>query len=390
MFIEQGISKDNPFWKYIIGSLIIIMASFIGQLPLLFVILGKALDGGGIPSTNEEMLKYLEPNMSLFLIMISFVFAIGGVYLAVNYLHKQTFLSVTTARPKVDWNRILFSFSIWALFTVMTTLAYVYFEPESFVLNFKPPQFGILFVISVVLIPFQTSTEEYIFRGYLIQGFGNASLQKKFPIGLFYSIIFVPIYISLELLFENQFSSNSPLATLIPITLFCLSVLVLLIIDFILTKLNFFETSFYNKLYERCQNKIVPLLITSVIFGGMHIANPEVSKLGYIIMVYYIGTGLFLGIITLMDDGMELALGFHAANNLVSALLISSDWSALQTHSLYKDVSDPSAGFDVLLPIFIIFPIILLIFSKKYNWTDWKEKLTGKISTNSIKYTYHD
>lgn len=313
MFIEQGISKDNPFWKYIIGSLIIIMAAFIGQLPLLFVILGKALDGGGIPTTNEEMLQYLEPNLSLFLIMISFVFAIGGVYLAVKYLHKQTFLSVTTSRPKVDWNRILFSFSIWALFTVITTFAYVYFEPENFVWNFKPTQFAILFVIAVVLIPFQTSTEEYIFRGYLMQGFGNLAKNKWFP-----------------------------------------------------------------------------LVMTSVIFGGMHIANPEVSKLGYIIMIYYIGTGLFLGIITLMDDGMELALGFHAANNLVSALLISSDWSALQTHSLYKDVSDPSAGFDVLLPIFIIFPIILLIFSKKYKWTDWKEKLTGKISTNSITYTYHD
>jgi uncharacterized protein len=313
MFIEQGISKDNPFWKYIIGSLIIIMAAFIGQLPLLFVVLAKAVNGGGIPSTNEEMLQYLEPNLSLFLIMISFVFAIGGVYLAVKYLHKQTFLSVTTSRPKVDWNRILFSFSIWALFTVITTFAYVYFESESFVWNFKPTQFAILFVIAVVLIPFQTSTEEYIFRGYLMQGFGNLAKNKWFP-----------------------------------------------------------------------------LVMTSVIFGGMHIANPEVSKLGYIIMVYYIGTGLFLGIITLMDDGMELALGFHAANNLVSALLISSDWSALQTHSLYKDVSDPSAGFDVLLPIFIIFPLILLIFSKKYNWTNWKEKLTGKISTNSITYTYHD
>jgi membrane protease YdiL (CAAX protease family) len=390
MFIEQGISKDNPFWKYIVGSLIIIMAAFIGQLPLLFVILGKAINGGGIPSTNEEMLKYLEPNLSLFLIMISFVFTIGGVYLAVKYLHKQTFLSVTTARPKVDWNRILFSFSIWALFTVITTFAYVYYEPESFVWNFKPIQFAILCVIAVILIPFQTSTEEYIFRGYLMQGFGNASLQKKFPIGLFYSMIFIPIYMAFELIFDNQFSSNTSSATLTSIVLFSLSILVLLIIDLILRNLNFFETSFYNKLYDRSQNKIVPLLITSVIFGGMHIANPEVSKLGYIIMVYYIGTGLFLGIITLMDDGMELALGFHAANNLVSALLISSDWSALQTHSLYKDVSDPSAGLDVLLPIFIIFPIMLLIFSKKYKWTDWKEKLTGKINTNSITYTYHD
>jgi hypothetical protein len=37
----------------------------------------------------------------------------------------------------------------------------------------------------------------------------------------------------------------------------------------------------------------------------MHIFNPEVSKIGYIILVYYIGTGL-LQIVTLMDEGMEL------------------------------------------------------------------------------------
>ncbi|MNX52222.1 hypothetical protein D3C86_828990 [compost metagenome] len=119
--------------------------------------------------------------------------------------------------------------------------------------------------------------------------------------------------------------------------------------------------------------------MTSVIFSTMHIANPEVAKMGNIILIYYIGTGLFLGIITLMDEGMELALGFHAANNLVSALLVTSDWSAFQTHSFFKDVSDPSASFDVLLPVFIIFPILLKIYSSKYNWNNWKEKLTGKI-----------
>ena len=127
------------------------------------------------------------------------------------------------------------------------------------------------------------------------------------------------------------------------------------------------------------KNKWFPLLMTSLIFGGMHWFNPEVAKIGPIILVYYIGTGLFLGIITLMDEGMELALGFHAANNLIGALLVTSDWSAFQTHSIFKDISDPSAGLDVILPVVIIYPILLFIFSKKYNWTNWKEKLTGKI-----------
>jgi hypothetical protein len=49
-----------------------------------------------------------------------------------------------------------------------------------------------------------------------------------------------------------------------------------------------------------------------------------------------------------MDEGMELALGFHAANNLVGALLINSDWSAFQTNSIFKDISEPSAGLDVI------------------------------------------
>jgi membrane protease YdiL (CAAX protease family) len=124
-----------------------------------------------------------------------------------------------------------------------------------------------------------------------------------------------------------------------------------------------------------------PLLITSIGFGLMHIANPEVEKLGYVIMIYYIGTGLFLGIITLMDDGLELALGFHAANNLFTALLVSADWTAFQTHSILKDLSDPSAMAltEVFIPIFIVFPILLFILSKKYNWTNWKEKLIGGV-----------
>jgi membrane protease YdiL (CAAX protease family) len=129
------------------------------------------------------------------------------------------------------------------------------------------------------------------------------------------------------------------------------------------------------------KNKWAPLLITSIGFGLMHIANPEVEKLGYVIMVYYIGTGLFLGIITLMDKGLELALGFHAANNLFTALLVSADWTAFQTHSILKDLSDPNemALVEIFVPVFVVFPILLFILSKKYNWTNWKDNLFGKV-----------
>ena len=128
------------------------------------------------------------------------------------------------------------------------------------------------------------------------------------------------------------------------------------------------------------KNKWVPLLITSVIFGGLHFFNPEVEKIGNIAMVYYIGTGFFLGIITLMDEGMEISLGFHAGTNLIIALLVTSDWTVFQTNSILLDLSDPGAGIEVVLPVFILYPILLAIMAWKYKWSNWREKLFGKIS----------
>ena len=308
MFLEQAIKPENRFWKYLLGSVFIITASFIGQVPFTLAIIYKSfINKAAVPTDNASALKMFEPNLTLFLLMISFVFALAGIYFVIKYIHKQTLLSITTARKKVDWNRIIFSFLLWSVFSTITIFTVYYQSPEEYVWNFKLIPFLILVLIGTILIPIQTSTEEYIFRGYLMQGFANLARNKWFP-----------------------------------------------------------------------------LVMTSLIFGLMHILNPEVEKMGYIIMVYYIGTGLFLGVITLMDNGMELALGFHAANNLIGALLVTSDWSAFQTHSVFKDLSEPSAGADVILPVLVIYPVLLFIFAKKYNWSNWKEKLTGNINAVEI------
>ncbi|MDY0780004.1 CPBP family intramembrane glutamic endopeptidase [Tenacibaculum sp. IB213877] len=133
------------------------------------------------------------------------------------------------------------------------------------------------------------------------------------------------------------------------------------------------------------KNRWLPLILTSVIFGLMHGANPEVEKLGYISMVFYIGTGLFYGITTLMDEGTELALGLHAANNIIVAILVTTDWTAFQTDALYIDTSEPSVGFEMFLPVFVLYPLMLLIFSRKYGWKNWQEKLLGRIEKPFIK-----
>lgn len=307
MYIASAYNVLHDYWRYLIGVGVAIMGIFVFSIPHLIAVFMKTFDGSADMSKLEDtnyLMTLFEPNLNLVFILLPFAGGLLFLILIAKLLHKQSFKHLTTTRDKIDWSRFWFALFFWGIISSSLIAVDYFLEPEHYQNNFKLQPFLILCVIAIILVPLQTSFEEYFFRGYLMQGIG------------------------------------------------------------ILAK-----------------NKWVPLLITSVIFGLLHIANPEIEKLGYILLVYYVGTGLFLGIITLMDDGLELALGFHLANNLFTALLVTADWTAFQTHSVFKDISEPTeAGFfDVFMPIFIIFPIVLLVFAKKYKWTNWKEKLFGRV-----------
>ena len=300
MFLEGIDSKINPFIKYVKGSLIFVFFHIIGQIPLSLYIISQSDIVEGVHN-QQDLFNNLHSNLTLFLVLLPFAVVLPFVYLVVTRLHNQSILSLITARNRVDYNKIFFSFMLWGSVSTLMVFFDYWMSPEDFTWNFKPLTFLILFLISIVMIPFQTTLEEIIFRGYLLQGFG--------------------------VLFKNRW---------------------------------------------------MPLLTTSTLFGLLHLWNPEIDKLGIHLIWYYIGTGLFLGLITLMDEGIELALGFHAANNLVTALLVTASWTAFQTESLLIDNSEPSLGVELILTLLLIYPLIVFIFAKKYKWKNWLSQLTNK------------
>lgn len=128
------------------------------------------------------------------------------------------------------------------------------------------------------------------------------------------------------------------------------------------------------------KNKWLPLIIMSCVFGSLHGLNPEVAKLGAGLLVFYIASGFFFGIVTLLDEGAELAIGMHAINNLIAALFITANWTVFQTDALYIDVSEPSISFEMFLPILVLYPLTIFILSRKYGWKNWKDKLFGDVT----------
>ncbi|MDO4880620.1 MAG: type II CAAX endopeptidase family protein [Capnocytophaga sp.] len=142
----------------------------------------------------------------------------------------------------------------------------------------------------------------------------------------------------------------------------------------------FFRAYLLQALGLISKNKFIPLIISSLIFGLVHIANPEIIKMGYGFLFFYILLGLFMGILVLMDEGLELSLGFHIANNIFIALLVTSDWTAFQTPSILKEVNNTGNFSFYQVGIYIlVLSGLLYFFSRVYKWTNWKEKLFGKI-----------
>ena len=301
MFLSQVNLKPKDFLKYLLGSFLIIIFNILGQIPLFVYLITQNISDQELTDPTD-IFSLIPSNTGLFLMLLPFAISLLGLWFILKKLHQQDMRIVATSRNSIDWNRVFFSFAIWGFLSSAIILSGYIISPEEYEINFKLTPFIILLCIGIILIPLQTSFEEYLFRGYLMQGFA----------GLF-------------------------------------------------------------------RNKWAPLFMTSIIFGCLHLANPEVDKLGYNLVWWYMGTGLVLGIMTLMDEGIELALGVHASNNLFAALLVTADWTVFQTESILKYTGEPSLSKELILSFVIFYPLLLFIFYKKYNWTGFKSRLFGKL-----------
>jgi membrane protease YdiL (CAAX protease family) len=118
------------------------------------------------------------------------------------------------------------------------------------------------------------------------------------------------------------------------------------------------------------RNRWFPLVMTSVMFGLLHAFNPEVKEFGFLAMMpQYILFGLIFGVITILDDGIEAAMGAHAANNIFLCFMVTNKASALKTSALFEQHNIyPWTELAGLLITGIIFVIILKII---FRWDDF-------------------
>src|SRR5690606_27852544 len=153
-------------------------------------------------------------NLDLAINLMQFGILLGILFVLFYFLHQRSIVTLTTARPKVDFKRVFFCFFLVIVVQVLLFAVSYKMDSSNIEWNFNLSKFIPLVIISLLLLPIQIGLEEYLFRGYLMQ-----------QIGVYTKSIWIP------------------------------------------------------------------LIITSVLFGLVHSANPEVAEIGFKMMVFYIGTG---------------------------------------------------------------------------------------------------
>ncbi|SDZ79788.1 hypothetical protein SAMN05216331_10473 [Porphyromonadaceae bacterium KH3R12] len=294
--LERALQGKNGIGRYILMAVIVIVVAQIAAIPLFLIILPAILSNGGNISDLSAAIQNPSDygiSSNLFLLVMLGTFAITYFLFAVlvKPLHGRTVRETINGRKQIRWDRIRMGIIVWGIIILAdTAISLLVSSPGEYEFRFNTGAFLPLLLILLLVMPFQTSIEELLFRGYLAQGVARWTKSRWWA-----------------------------------------------------------------------------LIIPSVLFALMHLANPEVKEYGFwLSMPQYLIMGVMLGLISILDDGIELALGIHFINNALTALLVTHEASALQTDALFllHDL-DPVAS---LISISVASILVILILQRIYKW----------------------
>lgn len=196
-----------------------------------------------------------------------------------------------------------------------------------------------------------------------INGTGRLRWNKIFIsafIWLFFSALYLFISIKVD---PANYSVNNTSSTLAP-----LIIISILLIPF---QAAWEEIIFRGYLMQGfavwLKNRWTPVIFTSVLFAMMHIINPEIKEYGFInMMPQYLLFGIIFGVMTIMDDGADAAIGAHAANNAFLSVMLTTKGSVLQTPAVYEQhIYHP---MNELLMMLVMGVLIITMMKVIFKW----------------------
>ena len=164
---------------------------------------------------DTELLDFMQQMMGLSpitygLFLLTFPAGCLGLYLAQKFVHKRSLKALHTAWGNINWWRIFEGF----LITVFVLGGFVFIGSKlGFVdvrLTFNAQAFWGFALVSLLLIPLQSGTEEIVFRGYFNQGLMHF-VKNKWIVFSITSLGFMALHLSNPEALDGAAAGNLPI-----------------------------------------------------------------------------------------------------------------------------------------------------------------------------------
>ncbi len=158
-FTDLAKLGKNNWWRYVLG-LVLIVATPVA-LTIIATILYDRI-GYHFFGLNDVIIAFVEAGGFEACLII-------GILLAVKVIHLRPFLTLMTPHESIDWKKFVKSFGLFFGLIALATVVDYLLNPSTYELRLKLERFLVFAPIGLILTPIQTTAEELLFRGYLLQ-----------------------------------------------------------------------------------------------------------------------------------------------------------------------------------------------------------------------------
>ena len=168
MFLEKAKRGYNQWFLYVFTLVVVFLGVQVGSIPVTAYALAAA---GGDLTTAAEGLTLPRTNAGLALTLLAFAVGVAVLLFCVVKIHRKRWTDTLTGRERFDWGRVGFGAAVWgALSVAFLFLQYGTGDTSHLEWQFEAGPFAGMCAVLVLLMPFQVGFEEWVFRGYLMQG----------------------------------------------------------------------------------------------------------------------------------------------------------------------------------------------------------------------------
>lgn len=175
MFFQKArLIGKNSFFDFTLTVIITLFFYIITSIPF---ILYAWLNG----LTDSELTSFQGP-FAFALMLFVFAGLMIGIFVGTRYYHQRPILSVLTGADAFRWKHMLRAGGIWFLvLSIMEIFGYIA-EPDVYTFQFDPIPFFFSLLVGILILPIQTSAEEIVMRGYLMQQIGLLTRFRWVPL----------------------------------------------------------------------------------------------------------------------------------------------------------------------------------------------------------------